>query len=266
MALAHWMMVSSFRVLLRILCRIDDAQLARVPERGPLIIASNHVNFLEVPLIYTYLQPRPITGFAKIETWDNPAKAVLFNIGRAIPIQRGEADVGALRQGLAALEAGYIMAVAPEGTRSGDGRLQQGQPGVVFLALRSGAPILPIVYHGGERFWDNLPRLRRTDFHLEVGQPFTLDPGGRRVTREVRQQMADEIMYQMAALLPPAYRGVYGDLSAATEHYLRFLPGAESNLHCAWGRTECLSATLTAMADGGGEGQAGENDCPLADA
>ena len=137
----------------------------------------------------------------------------------------------ALRQALKALEAGHILAVAPEGTRSGHGRLQRGRPGVVFLALRSGAPLLPMVYYGGELFWDNLPRLRRTDFHIVVGQPFYLDPGGVKVTRQVRQQMVDEIMYQMAALLPPAYRGVYSDLAAATEAYLRFPPGAASNLH-----------------------------------
>jgi 1-acyl-sn-glycerol-3-phosphate acyltransferase len=96
--------------------------------------------------------------------------------------------------------------------------------------LRSGAPLLPMVYYGGELFWRNLARLRRTDFHIVVGQPFYLDAGGVKVTRQVRQQMTDEIMYQMAALLPPVYRGVYSDLAAATEAYLRFPPGAESNL------------------------------------
>jgi 1-acyl-sn-glycerol-3-phosphate acyltransferase len=100
--------------------------------------------------------------------------------------------------------------------------LQQGHPGVVILALRSGAPLLPVVYYGAENFRENLRRLRRTDFHIVVGEPFYVDAGGERVTRQVRRQMVDEIMYQMAALLPPAYRGVYSDLSAATEKYLTF--------------------------------------------
>jgi hypothetical protein len=101
------------------------------------------------------------------------------------------------------------------------------------LALRSGAPLLPLVFWGGERFWDNLPRLRRTDFYTSVGQPFTLDTGGVKITSQVRQAMTDEIMYQMAALLPPVYRGVYADLSSATEAFLRFPPGAKSNLRRA---------------------------------
>jgi 1-acyl-sn-glycerol-3-phosphate acyltransferase len=231
--LTYRVVTSSIKRLTRILCRIDDDQLAHVPERGPLIIVANHTNFLEAPVLYTHLQPRPVTGFAKAETWDNPALRLLADLWGAIPLQRGEADMTALRQALQALGAGQILAVAPEGTRSGHGRLQQGHPGVAFLALRSGAPLLPMVYYGGELFWRNLNRLRRTNFHIVVGQPFYLDAGGVKVTRQVRQQMTDEIMYQMAALLPPDYRGVYSDLTAATEAYLRFPPGAESNLRRA---------------------------------
>ena len=233
MTITYRVATSALKGLTRLLCRVDDAQLARVPEQGPLIIVANHVNFLEAPLIYTHLQPRPVTGFAKAETWDNPALGALFSLGRAIPLRRGEADIAALRQALKALEAGYILAMTPEGTRSGNGRLQPGHPGVVLLALRSGAPLLPVVYYGGELFWRNLTRLRRTDFHIVVGQPFYLDAGGIKAARQARQQMTDEIMYQLAALLPPAYRGVYSDLAAATEAYLRFPPGAGSNLHRA---------------------------------
>jgi 1-acyl-sn-glycerol-3-phosphate acyltransferase len=233
MTLTYRVVFSAIKGLLRLLCRVDDAQLAQVPDQGPLIIVANHVNFLEVPLIYTHLQPRPLTGFAKVEAWDNPVIGALFSMGRAIPLYRGEADVSAFRHALKALEAGRILALAPEGTRSGHGRLQRGHPGVVVLALRSGAPLLSLVYYGGELFWRNLIRLRRTDFHIVVGQPFYLDAGGVKVTRQVRQQMTDEIMYQMAALLPSAYRGVYSDLAAATETYLRFPLGAESNLRRA---------------------------------
>jgi 1-acyl-sn-glycerol-3-phosphate acyltransferase len=233
MTLTQRVVTSTIKGLLRFLCRVDDAQLAQVPDRGPLILVANHVNFLEVPLIYTHLRPRPLTGFAKVEAWKNPFIGALFNMGGAIPLYRGEADVSAFRQALRALEAGHILALAPEGTRSGHGRLQRGRAGVVLLALHSSAPLLPLVYYGGELFWRNLPRLRRTDFHIVVGQPFHLDAGGVRVTRQVRQQMIDEVMYQMATLLPPAYRGVYSDLAAATETYLRFPPGAESNLRRA---------------------------------
>jgi 1-acyl-sn-glycerol-3-phosphate acyltransferase len=224
---------TTIKRLTRILCRVDDAQLAHVPAQGPLILIANHVNFLEVPLLYTHLQPRRVTGFAKIETWHNPAMGLLFDLYGAIPLRRGEADVAAFRRGLAILEAGHILTVAPEGTRSGHGRLGRGHPGVVMLALRSGAPLLPMAYYGGESLRQNVARLRRTDFHIVVGRPFYLDAGGVKMTREVRQQMVDEIMYQLAALLPPAYRGHYSNLAVATEQYLCFPATSESNLNRA---------------------------------
>jgi 1-acyl-sn-glycerol-3-phosphate acyltransferase len=168
------------------------------------------------------LQPRPITGFAKSETWHNPVMGYLFDLWGAIPLRRGEADIDAIKKALDALNAGKIITIAPEGTRSGHGRLQQAYPGVVIMALRSGAPILPVVYYGGERFKDNFRHLRRTDFHIGVGHPFFLDAGGVKVDRRIRMQMLDEIMYQLASLMPEYYRGVYTDLSLATQAYLRF--------------------------------------------
>ncbi|MGD2041919.1 MAG: lysophospholipid acyltransferase family protein [Anaerolineae bacterium] len=233
MTTSYRLVTASIKTLARALCRVDDGQLARVPSQGPLILVGNHVNFLEAPVLYTHLQPRPLAGFAKAETWDNPALGFLADLWGAIPLRRGEMDIAALRQALRALEAGRILGVAPEGTRSGDGRLQAGHPGIVVLALRSNAPLQPVVTYGGERFWPNLTRLRRTDFAIVAGRPFQLAPPTDRVTHLVRQKMIDEIMYQMAALLPPAYRGVYADLSAATETYLRFPPGSESNLRRA---------------------------------
>jgi 1-acyl-sn-glycerol-3-phosphate acyltransferase len=224
MTLSHFFVVATLKGLTSLICRIDDAQLARVPDRGPLIVATNHVNVIEIPIIYTRLQPRPVVGMVLADRWNNPLLGWVLDVGGTIPLRRGEPDVAALRTALDRLRAGHIIIIDPEGTRSGDGRLQKGHPGAVLLALRSGAPLLPVVFHGGENYKDDLRRLRRTDFHIEVGRPFHLDAGGRRVTRQVRQRMIDEVMYQMAALLPPAYRGVYSDLSAATEGYLAWLP------------------------------------------
>jgi 1-acyl-sn-glycerol-3-phosphate acyltransferase len=224
MTLSHFFVVTTLRSLTSIICRIDDAQLARVPDQGPLIIATNHVNIIEIPIIYTHLQPRPVSGMVLADRWENPLLGWILDVGETIPLRRGEPDIGALRTAIERLKAGHMIIIDPEGTRSGDGRLQKGNPGAVLLALRSGAPLLPVVFHGSEHYKENLRRLRRTDFNIEVGRPFHLDAGGRRVTRQVRQQMIDEVMYQMAALLPPSYRGVYSDLDAATEEYLAWLP------------------------------------------
>jgi 1-acyl-sn-glycerol-3-phosphate acyltransferase len=183
-------------------------------------MAANHINFLEAPIMFTHLQPRLVTGFVKAEHWNNFAGGLLFDLWRGIPLHRGEADVGAFRMGLAALKERYLLAVAPEGTRSGTGCLRRGLPGAVLLALRSGAPILPVAYYGAENYRQAWSRLRRPDFTIKVGKLFRLDAGGEKVTQTVRQAMVDEIMYKIAALMPPVYRGFYSDLTAAGEQYL----------------------------------------------
>ena len=205
-----------------ILCRIDKVDLNKVSRTGPLIIYANHINSIEVPLIFSHLQPRPITALAKAESWDNPLFNWLFNTWKLIPVRRGEADMTAMRKSLSMLKEGYIFGISPEGTRSRGGQLQRAHPGIVPIALRSKAPLQPIAHWGGEAFPQNIKRLHRTDFHIRVGKAFYLESHGERVTSEVRQKMVDEMMYQMAKLLPESYRGYYADLENASEKYLRF--------------------------------------------
>jgi 1-acyl-sn-glycerol-3-phosphate acyltransferase len=221
MSLAYTVVTGSIKGLTRILCNVDDSQLVNVPEHGPLIIASNHINFMDIPLLYTHLQPRNITGFAKAETWANPAMGFLFNLWGAIPIKRGEADTTAIHSALEALEQGKILAIAPEGTRSGHGKLGRGHAGIAILAYHSRAPILPLVYYGGERLRDNLNRFKRTDFYIRVGRTFSVRFPEGKLNREVRNKVAEEIMYQIALLLPSEYRGYYADLSRISTNYLQ---------------------------------------------
>lgn len=211
------------KTLVRTVCRIDASELEQVPAEGPLIIATNHVTFLEAPVVYTHLMPRPLTAFSKTETWDNPFLGWLFDLWEIIPLKRGEADLGALRKGMQALDEGMILTIAPEGTRSYTGILAEGHPGVVMVALRSESPILPVATFGHEDLGQNLKRLRRTDFNIRVGRPFRLKKPEGKITREIRRKMTDEIMYQIAALLPEPYRGVYADASKASTTYLEFL-------------------------------------------
>lgn len=224
MTVANRLMVMTFRGITSLICRIHDEQLARVPDRGPLILVGNHVNLIEIPILYTRLQPRPLTGMVLATRWEMFWTRWLLEVAGAIPLRRGEADIAALRKAIEMLVNGYIVAIAPEGTRSGDGSLGKAHAGVVSLALHSQAPLLPVVFYGGERYLQNMLHLRRTDFHIVVGQPFYLDPSGVKVDRRLRQQMLDEIMYQLAELLPPQYRGVYADLEKATQNYLKFSP------------------------------------------
>lgn len=218
------------RALTGLVCDIEADGLRRIPEQGPLIIIVNHVNFLELPIIYPRVPSDLGTGYSKVENWDNWLYRLLFANWNIIPIDRDHVDVSAMRQGFRALDEGMILFVTPEGTRSHDGQLQQGKPGVAMLAGRTGVPVWPIACYGGDRFGESIRHLRRTDYHVNVGNPFTISTNGVRVTGAVRQEIADEMMYQIAALLPAKYRGYYSDLDAASESFLSFPSPEESNL------------------------------------
>ncbi len=217
----HWLINFLIRIYTRLTCRIDAPDLHKFPMHGPLIAIANHTGQIEVPMLFAHLQPRKLSGWAKVEAWNNWFLRWVFNIWGAIPVHRGEADMKALKLALKALEEGKIFGLAPEGTRNKTGQLIRAMPGTVIIALHSGAPIIPIVHWGGEVYLKNLKRLKRTDFHIRVGDPFKLNVEGVKVTSEIRQQIVDEMMYEMAKLLPEEYRGVYSDMSKASQKYIQ---------------------------------------------
>lgn len=222
MTISERLIVGVLKGITSLICRIDDAELERVPRHGSLIIYTNHVNLLEIPIIYTRLQPRRVHGMLLAERWNIPVLRWMLRVTETIPLHRGEADILAIRKGLEVLEKGEMLIIAPEGTRSHDGQLQSAHPGVVLLALHSHAPLIPVAFYGAEKYKENLSRLKRTDFHIRVGTPFRLDDQGEKVTRLVREQMMQEMMIQLAGILPPEYRRRYTDPSAASTRYLVF--------------------------------------------
>jgi len=212
-----------FKTITTLICRIDSAGSERVPAHGPLIIYTNHVNVLEIPIIFTRLQPRKMHGMVLAERWNIPVLSWMLDVAQTIPLHRAEADIGAIRKGLEVLKRGEMIIISPEGTRSHDGKLQAAHPGVVLLALHSQAPLLPVAYHGAENWKVNIKNLRRTDFHMEFGHPFHLETRGEKVTHTVREKMMDEMMVQLARLLPTEYRGYYARAPAEGEKYLEFV-------------------------------------------
>ncbi|MBI3162657.1 MAG: 1-acyl-sn-glycerol-3-phosphate acyltransferase [Chloroflexi bacterium] len=216
-----WLTYFLIRIYTRITCRINAPDLQSFPLRGPLIAIANHTGQIEVPTLFAYLQPRPLTGWAKSEAWDNLFLRWVFNTWGAIPIRRGDADMHALKLALKVLEDGNIFGLAPEGTRNKTGKLKRAMPGAALLALHSKAPIIPVAHWGGENYLANLKRLKRTDFHIRVGEVFTIDTEGVKVTGEVRQQIVDEMMVQIALLMPEEYHGEYTEMCKQPMKYVR---------------------------------------------
>ena len=204
-------------------CRVDYSEFIKVPEKGPLIIVVNHINFLEVPILYSFLYPRRTHGIIKRETWNNFLLGKLADTWEALSLDRNNPDINVMRKVKELLKKGRIIIIAPEGTRSGSGSLSEGRSGIVTIAFHNNAPILPIAHYGGEKVWGNLKSVRRTRVKLKVGKPFYISPGEKGITKKKRQDVANEIMFKISELLPVKYRGVYSDLSLASENYITFL-------------------------------------------
>jgi 1-acyl-sn-glycerol-3-phosphate acyltransferase len=210
------------RFLLFFICKTDSEALKAVPKEGPMILVGNHVNFLDAPVAATFLYPRKIVSLVKKESFENPVLSFLFNTWGSIPVNRGTADFNALGKAVKILQQGLFFAIFPEGTRTNNGCLIQGHPGIIVVALKSKAPILPIVHYGAEAFQENFKKFKRTKITYRVGEPFLLNPSCPYPKREERQLITDEIMYQLAKILPEEYRGYYSDLSKATTRFLDF--------------------------------------------
>jgi 1-acyl-sn-glycerol-3-phosphate acyltransferase len=218
-----WVVNTIIRFLLHFLLKLDASELKKIPDRGPLIAAANHVNFLDAPVLITHLQPRPTTGLVKKETWDTPLMAFLFNVWGGIPIDRSVADFTAFKAAKAALAEGKILAVAPEGTRSEDGRLSRGKPGIAILASQCDVPIYPIAYYGHEVFKDNFKRLKRTPMKIRVGRPFRVKFEGQVKNKQFMQDVTDVIMLEVVKLMPKEYHGVYEEITVDKGQLIEYL-------------------------------------------
>lgn len=208
--LFYWLNVKTWvQVIIWITVRKDFRGLENVPRRGPLIMTANHLNMADPPVL-TAAMPRRIVWMAKKELFDIPVFGFLYHLFGLIPVRRFEADLSALRKAQQALRRGHVLGMFPEGTRSAGQGLKEGQPGTAVIALRTGAPILPVAIWGTEHV--KLPRdlFRRTTISIRVGKPYHL-PQTRRPSKDDVAQATDEIMRRIAALLPPQYRGVYGE-------------------------------------------------------
>ena len=211
------------KVLLNILCKIDCKEFTQAMKNNkPLLVIFNHINFLEVPILVTYSYPLHVTGIVKSETWKNPVFAFIFNTYKAIPIVRGGAFTEVFKQAHEMINNGFYMCIAPEGTRSKDGVLGKGKPGIIQLALEAGVPILPVGHHGGENIWKNIKKLKRTPFIFRAGRPFKIKIDGK-PDKEERELITAEVMGQIAKLLPEEMRGIYSEQAQMECKYLDFL-------------------------------------------
>ena len=212
----------SGRVFARAMTRVRIEGADELPKDGPLILAANHASNLDGVVLGSWLIPklgRRIHWLGKKELFDWPIVGYVARNGGVHPVDRGTADVEAFRLARRILEGGHVLFVFPEGTRSPDGSLQQAHDGVASLALRTGAPIVPIGIAGSNRVWPRGQKIPHPGGHVTVriGRPFRpadiLPAAADR--RSAKARLTTEIMGRIADLLPESQRGVYANATAA---------------------------------------------------
>ena len=198
--------------VLRLLARLEIEGLEHVPDEGPYLLAINHLHWLDPPVL-AIAYPHRAHVFAA-EKWEHHWFLGPFMRSLdAIFVNRGEVDRKALRQALAILKGGGVLGLAPEGTRSKTGAMQRGRSGAAYMAYRARVPVVPSIAIGQERVFPSLLRFRRATVRVVFGPPIEPPPVGGRASSAQVHAFAEEIMYHLAAMLPPEYRGIYADVA-----------------------------------------------------
>ncbi len=197
-------------VLSKVLAHVETPGMECMPPEGPLILAFNHIHYLD-PYILAGILPRYNVPISKIENFEIPVIGWTMIKYGVIPVRRGEVDRKAIRTALEVLRAGNVFVIAPEGTRSKDHRLQRPKGGIGYIAAKSGAPIQPVGVIGTPEFPGAYKRLRRPHVVYRFGPVFRLRGLPGRLSPEVLEQIGDEVMIEIARLLPEEMRGVYAN-------------------------------------------------------
>jgi 1-acyl-sn-glycerol-3-phosphate acyltransferase len=147
--MAYWILKIVLTPILRVLFRVRRQGLENIPRHGPVILASNHQSFID-SIFLPFSVRRRVTFVAKAEYFESWKTAWLFRALGMIPLKRGggPASARALEAAREVLEAGGVLGIYPEGTRSPDGRLYKGHTGVARLSMQTGAPVVPVAQFG----------------------------------------------------------------------------------------------------------------------
>jgi 1-acyl-sn-glycerol-3-phosphate acyltransferase len=215
----HWVYYFG-RVLIRILIfpfgSWEVKGRENVPVKGTFLIVCNHLSLADPPMVAASI-PLKCVFMAKEELFRNRWPRFWVSNFGAIPVSRGGVDREAIRVAEDWLKKGVSLIIFPEGGRSKTASIQTAFTGAALIASRTGVPVLPVSISGTEKLKNmRLKPLMWCVFHrpkmtVNIGRPFQPSPAEGKLPKEQRQALMNEIMVKIAALLPPEYRGVYGE-------------------------------------------------------
>ena len=186
------------RRLMSGLARLDVAGAHRVPSSGPVVLAANHAAFLDGILLFG-VAPRPVSFVVKSEAFVPVLTQLVLVPAGQLPVVRGRVDPAPVRTSLRVLDAGGVIGMFPEGTR-GDGSVRTTKPGAGYLAVKTGAVVVPVACHGTSAVLHRRT-LRRPAVRVVFGEPFAVERRTGRLNRRVWLEAADRIQTALAGLV-----------------------------------------------------------------
>jgi len=188
------------RALLSVLFRVRQHGREMVPVQGGAVLAGNHRSYMD-PIILWSVGPRFVHFMAKEELFTGFIGWALPRLW-AFPVNRAGADRAAIAHATAFLEAGDLVGIFPEGTRSTEEGMGSAHGGAAFIAIRAGVPVVPVAFVGTEKVWprgQRLPKLRRVT--IRYGEPIAPAdfPAGSRkeqvslLTELIMQRIVEEL-------------------------------------------------------------------------
>jgi 1-acyl-sn-glycerol-3-phosphate acyltransferase len=197
--------------LLKTLAKVEFEGLEHIPPTGGVIIATNHLSRVDIPVLFITPTRPDITALVADKYKDYPVFRFIVETAGCIWIDRSKADFTAMRVALDVLRQGVALGISPEGTRSESGELLEGKAGTILIADRAKVPIVPVGLSGTDKVQPSILRLRRQRVMARYGPAFTVPPIERDRREEQLKEYTDEMMLRIAALLPPELRGFYKD-------------------------------------------------------
>jgi 1-acyl-sn-glycerol-3-phosphate acyltransferase len=210
----YWSLTSVLRAVLWVVVRWEVNGRERIPMTGPLIVASNHLNNADPPIVGAGFARRRIRWMAKIELFKMPF-GIIIRMWGAFPVRRFDADLAAMLNAERILKNGGVLGMFPEGTRSRTGQMGPPHPGTAVIALRSGATIVPCAMTGTERLKNPLIVFRRPTFTFDIGEPIVVEKVKRPTEAQV-SELTNRIVEGISAMLPESYRPPYTGTEGAT--------------------------------------------------
>jgi 1-acyl-sn-glycerol-3-phosphate acyltransferase len=191
------------RLWFRLLHHLRVLGIENMPAHGPALICSNHVSYLD-PMVTVIGLPRKVHSLSRKEVYGSPVLGFFIRHLGGVRVSRDSlADKSAIETVLAIMKRGEPCLIYPEGTRSPDGQLQTPKNGAAFLAVKSGAPVIPMAVIGSYECWPRRSRFCRPGpITIRIGEPVYYDlPGTRGCRREELSAISADIMSRIGTLL-----------------------------------------------------------------